>query len=269
MGGRRSSPDDDPMPENKPTLASRITPFLVAGAALLLWQVLCTLRLLPHAMFPTPHDVFLGFGEEIRMGRLHNDLIVSLWRVAVGFGLAVLLAVPSGLWIGSSALARQALMPAINFMRSLSPIAWVGFAVVWFGIGDRPAIFLIFLSVFFPLTVTVGSAVATIPRVYFRVARDYGIEGMELLARVVLPAIMPQLITALRVTIGVSWVVLVAAEMVAGRDGLGYAIQDDRNGLRQDLLVVHMIVIGLVGIVLDRLLLRLTRVPSVRWGYDR
>src|SRR5579862_159886 len=257
------------MSNDKLTPASRVAPFLVAAAALLLWQALCTLHLLPHAMFPTPHDVVLGFEEEIRAGRLFNDLIASLWRVAIGFGLAVLLAVPFGLWIGSSMRARQALMPAINFMRSLSPIAWLGFAVVWFGLGDRPAIFLIFLSVFFPLAVTVGSAVATIPAVYFRVARDYGIEGRELLARVVLPAIMPQLITALRVAIGVSWVVLVAAEMVAGRDGLGYAIQDDRNGLRQDLLVVHMIVIGLVGIVLDRLLLRLTRVPSVRWGYER
>jgi NitT/TauT family transport system permease protein len=257
------------MPEHRLTIGSRLAPFLVAGAALLLWQMLCTLHVLSHAMFPTPHDVWLGVGEELRAGRLFNDLIASLWRVAIGFGLAVLLSVPFGLWIGSSARARQALMPAINFMRSLSPIAWVGFAVVWFGIGDKPAIFLIFLSVFFPLAVTVGSAVATIPAVYYRVARDYGIEGRELLARVVLPAIMPQLITALRVTIGVSWVVLVAAEMVAGHDGLGYAIQDDRNALRQDLLVVHMIVIGLVGIVLDRLLLRLTRVPSVRWGYER
>ena len=91
----------------------------------------------------------------------------------------------------------------------------------------------------------------------------------ETLFRVTLPAILPQLITTLRVTAGIAWVVVVAAEMVAGQNGLGYAVLDDRNGLRQDLLVVHMIVIGMVGVVIDRFLFRLTRLESVRWSYDR
>lgn len=242
---------------------------MLALALLVAWQLLCALRLLPHTLFPTPAEVGRGFVEELRSGRLFADIAASLWRVAVGFGLAVLGGVPFGLWLGRSAGGRSTLMPAINFLRSLSPIAWLGFAVVWFGIGDPSAIFLIVLSVFFPLAVAVAAAVASLPAVYLRVARDFGVSGGNLLARVVLPAITPQLITALRLAMGVAWVVLVAAEMNAGRDGLGFAIQDDRNGLRQDLLVVHMIVIGLIGLLLDRALLRLTRIPSVRWGYDR
>ncbi len=256
------------MREDKSTLAGRIAPLLVAVAALAVWWAMCALHLLPHSIFPTPRDVVLGFGEELRMGRLFNDLIASLFRFVLGFGLAVLFGVPFGLWLGSSPGARRALMPAINFFRSLSPVAWIGFAALWFGIGDKPAIFLIFLSVFFPLAVAVGAAVSTIPAVYFRVAGDYGMQGRELLGRVVLPAILPQLITTLRVGAGVAWVVLVAAEMLAGREGLGWAIWDDRNGLRQDLLVVHMIVIGLIGVFTDRLLMRLTQIPSVRWGYE-
>lgn len=246
-----------------------VAPFLVALALLTGWQLLCMMHLLPHTMFPTPTEVWGGLLFEVRSGRMRDDIIASLWRVAVGFGLAVLLGVPFGLWLGRSALGRTALMPAINFLRSLSPIAWLGFSVVWFGIGDASAIFLIFLSVFFPLSVSVTAAVASLPAVYLRVARDFGMSGRELLSRVVLPAVTPQLITALRLAMGVAWVVLVAAEMNAGRDGLGFAIQDDRNGLRQDLLVVHMIVIGLIGLLLDRTLLLLTHIPSVRWGYDR
>ena len=89
------------------------------------------------------------------------------------------------------------------------------------------------------------------------------------MTQVTLPAIAPQVITSLRVTAGLAWVVVVAAEMIAGRDGLGFAVWDARNGLRMDLLVVGMIVIGLIGVLIDRILLRLTRISSVRWGYER
>jgi NitT/TauT family transport system permease protein len=101
------------------------------------------------------------------------------------------------------------------------------------------------------------------------VAREYGFRGVQLLTGVTLPAIMPQFITTLRVTAGVAWMVVVAAEMIAGRDGLGFAIWDARNGLRTDLLVSGMIVIGLIGVGIDRLLVQLTRMPGVRWGYER
>jgi len=102
-----------------------------------------------------------------------------------------------------------------------------------------------------------------------RVANDYGLRGFEKLMHVTLPAIVPQVITTLRVTAGLSWLVVVAAEMVAGRDGLGFAVMDARNGLRTDLLLVEMIVIGLIGVAIDWVLVRLTTIPSVRWGYER
>ena len=112
-------------------------------------------------------------------------------------------------------------------------------------------------------------AVASIPSVYFRVARDYGFSNSKILTHVMLPAIAPQVITSLRVTAGLAWLVVVAAEMIAGRAGLGFAIWDARNGLRMDLLVCGMIVIGLIGVVIDRILVQLTKIPSVRWGYER
>jgi len=247
----------------------RFLPLLVLIIALLIWTGIAVLRVFPDSVFPSPLDVAKGFIEELRTGRLLDDIVASLFRVTTGFGLAVLLGVPVGLWLGNHARARAAFLPLINFFRSLSPLAWIPFAILWFGIGDLPTVFLIFMAVFFPLVLATVAAVANIPSVYFRVARDYGFSDTEMLMKVTLPAIAPQVITSLRVTAGLAWLVVVAAEMIAGRAGLGFAIWDARNGLRMDLLVCGMIVIGVIGIILDRILLQLTKIPSVRWGYER
>ncbi len=230
---------------------------------------MASMGLFPESLFPGPWAVARGLAAELSNFRLINDAIASLFRVSLGFLLAVGLGVPAGLLLGHSARAREAFLPLVNFFRSLSPLAWIPFAILWLGIGDAPAVFLIFMAAFFPVVLSTTAAVASIPSVYFRVARDVGIEGPALLREVTLPAIAPQVITALRVTAGLSWLVVVAAEMIAGHDGLGFAVWDARNGLRTDLLVAAMVVIGLIGVALDRLLVRLTRIPSVRWGYDR
>ena len=237
--------------------------------AVAVWYVLSLLHVFPQSVFPSPLAVAKGLGEEVSTGRLLDDLVASLFRVTTGFIIAVALGVPMGLWLGHHVRSRFALLPAINFFRSLSPLAWIPFAILWFGIGDIPAIFLIFMACFFPIVVATVSAVSSIPSIYFRVARDYRFSGLELLTKVTLPAIAPQVITSLRVTAGLAWLVVVAAEMIAGRDGLGFAIWDARNGLRMDLLVAGMIVIGVIGVVIDRILIRLTRIRSLRWGYER
>lgn len=257
------------MREEPVRASARLLPIAVMIAGVLLWAALSALRVFPESAFPSPLAVAFGFVEEIKSGRLFNDLVASLFRVTTGFLLAVVTGMPLGLLLGSQTRARVALLPAINFFRNLSPLAWIPFAILWFGIGDVPAIFLIFMASFFPIVLATIAAVATIPAVHFRVARDYGIKGTELLTQVTLPAVLPQVITALRVTAGLAWVVVVAAEMIAGRDGLGFAIWDARNGLRMDLLVTGMIVIGIIGVIIDRMLVQLTRIPSVRWGYER
>lgn len=237
--------------------------------AISLWAFVAAIGVFPESAFPAPWAVGAAFARELRSGRLLADLVTSLFRVGVGFSLAVMLGIPVGLLIGQMPLLRRALSPLVNFFRNLSPLAWMPFAILWLGVGDAPAIFLIFLAAFFPIVLTTTAAVASIRSIYFRVARDHGIEGSELIRRVTFPAILPELITALRVTAGLSWMVVVAAEMVAGSGGLGFAIMDARNGLRTDLVVVQMIVIGCIGIIIDRLLLGFTKIPSVRWGYER
>src|SRR5882672_8346008 len=246
-----------------------LLPVIVLLSLLLIWYFISYINLFPAYALPSPGSVLKSFREEITAGRLINDVIASLWRVAVGFVISTVLGIPVGLWLGQHLHARHAFVPMLNFFRFLSPLAWIPFAILWFHIGDKPAIFLIFMASFFPLALATMAAVATIPSIYFRVAQDYNYKGIELLTKVTFPAVLPQVITALRVSYGIAWVVIVAAEMVGCHDGLGYGIWEARNGLRLDSAVCYMIIIGLLGMGIDRLLAQLTKLPNVRWGYER
>ena len=246
-----------------------LLPVIVVLALLLIWFIISYINLFPAYALPSPGAVLKSFHEEMLAKRLINDVIASLWRVAVGFVVSAALGIPAGLWLGQHLHARQAFVPMLNFFRFLSPLAWIPFAILWFHIGDKPAIFLIFMATFFPLVLATMAAVATIPSIYFRVAQDYNYKGIELLTKVTFPAVLPQVITALRVSYGIAWVVIVAAEMVGCQDGLGYGIWEARNGLRLDSAVCYMIIIGLLGMGIDRLLAQLTKLPNVRWGYER
>ena len=243
---------------------------LVTGLALLaIWWTASALGAFPVGTVPAPDEVARAFAGELGSGRLGDDAIASLYRVAWGFVTAVVTAVPLGLVIGRSLATRQALLPWINFFRSLSPIAWIPFAIVWFGVGDPPAIFILFIATFFQVALATAAAAASVPSVFYRAAEDMELRGARVLFQVTLPAIMPQLVTALRVAIGVAWMVVVAAEMIAVPSGLGYLVVDARNGLRMDLVVCAMITIGAIGIGLDVLFARLAKISSVRWGFER
>lgn len=243
---------------------------LVTGIVLLaIWWIAYEAGAFPIGTVPSPAEVASAFAGELASGRLVDDTIASLYRVAWGFITAVLAGVPLGLVIGRSTRTREALLPWVNFFRSLSPIAWIPFGIIWFGVADPPAIFIIFLATYFQIVLATAAAASTVPKVYYRVALDMGLSPSQVLFHITLPAIMPQLVTALRVAIGVAWMVVVAAEMIAVQSGLGFLIIDARNGLRMDLVVCGMITIGAIGIGLDIVFSRLAKIPSVRWGFER
>ena len=246
------------------------TAWLVTGLVLsAAWSAVSAAELMPPDTLPTPFAVAAAFRTELASGRLATDAIASMYRVAVGYGSAVVFGVPIGIFVGRSLLARAALLPWVNFFRSLSPIAWIPLAITWFGIGDPPAVFIIFLATFFQLVLATAAAAAAVPSVYYRAAADLGLNPRQVMFHVTLPAILPQLMTVLRVAIGIAWMVVVAAEMVAVQSGLGYLILDARNGLRMDLVVCGMISIGAIGVGLDVVFVRLARAPSLGWGCER
>jgi NitT/TauT family transport system permease protein len=242
-------------------------PLAVALPLLVCWHL--AVRLSGSDIFPAPIDVARGIQELVTHGLLLKYVVASLFRVSVGFMLALAVGIPLGLLIGWFERLFAALNPLIQVLRPISPIAWIPVAILWFGVDDRAPIFLIFLASVFPIVTATTTAVRAIPAVYIRAARNFGVSGLDLFRRVVLPAALPQVITGVRLALGIAWLVVVAAEMIAGRDGLGFAVMDSRNGLRMDYLVANMTAIGLMGVALDRVLLRLTRIPSVRWGYEQ
>lgn len=221
-------------------------------------------------IFPTPGQMVAGTAELIRKGVLLKYIVASLFRVAVGFLLAVFLGIPCGLMLGWFARARTAFNPAIQVLRPISPIAWIPIAILWFGVSDLAPIFLIFLASFFPITTSAMAAVQNIQPVYIRAAQNFGIKGLALFGKVIFPASLPQILTGLRLALGVAWLVVVAAEMIAVNSGLGYLIIDARNaGKRYDLVVAGMAMIGLIGLGLDWLVRRLENLDEVRWGLSR
>lgn len=244
-------------------------PVAAFGVLVLAWQVAASAGLFSSKVFPTPAQCFAGLVEVVRDGRLFSYTVASLFRVTVGWYIAVLLAIPLGIVLGGKAALQEAVNPLLQFLRPISPLAWIPLAMIWFGIGDPPAVFLIFLASFFPLVVATMGAVAGIKPLYVRAARNMGLQGSKLVLRVVLPATLPSIIVSLRISVGIAWLVVVAAEMIAVKSGLGFLIIDARNALRLDLVVVGMIVIGLIGIVLDRAIRRLEQLPSLGWSLAR
>ena len=219
-------------------------------------------------IFPTPWDTLPAMVELASDGRLARYAMASLFRVLSGFALAAFIGIPLGLWAGWRRSVFLAINPLVQGLRPISPLAWIPIAVLSFGIQDEAAIFIIFLGAFFPIVTGTMTAVQSIPLVYVRSAQNFGLSGFELFRRVVFPAALPQIVTSLRIALGVGWLVVVAAEMNAVNSGLGFLVIDARNmGNRYDLVVAAMIAIGLIGIGLDWAVRRLERLDEVRWGF--
>jgi NitT/TauT family transport system permease protein len=220
------------------------------------------------AIFPTPWQVVTGTIELIDDGTLWDHIGASLLRVSAGFLLAVVVGVPLGLWMGWVRGAFKTLNPIFQILRPISPIAWIPIAILWFGVGDASPIYLIFISSVFPMIVQTIAGVHTIERRYLWAAENFGVSRTRLFMQVVIPAVLPQIVVGMRIGLGVAWLVVVAAEMIALRSGLGYLIIDSRNaGNRYDLVIAGMIIIGLIGLSLDGVMRLLEGLKSVRWRY--
>jgi len=232
----------------------------LSGVATLvaLWSLAIALH--PATILPGPLKVLSGVVDLARRGLLARHVVASLFRVTWGYVLAVLVGIPLGLCLGWWRRADRAVNPFLQILRPISPLAWIPISILWFGVGDGAAVFIIFLGAVLPITVAATNAVAAVPSVHLRAARNFGLGSRELLVRVIFPSVLPQLIVGMRVALGVAWLVVVAAEMIAVNSGLGFLIVDARNaGNRYDLVVAGMVLIGVIGYGLDVGMRRLER----------
>lgn len=244
----------------KPSLVQRCARWIGLVLFFAVWQFVSVV-VLPSidpnlvTLMPPPTMVLAAAWELILSGDLFKHFLVSLQREAIAFVYATT-AIPLGILMGWSRTAQNLLEPVFEMLRPIPPIAWIPLAILWFGISDLQNQFIIFLGIFFPLLINTIAGVKNVEHNVIRAARCLGASELHVLVRVVFPAALPQIVTGIRVGLGVGWMALVAAELVGATSGLGWLISDARTVLRTDIILVGMISIGIAGLVIDQ---------GVRW----
>lgn len=244
----------------------RILPLITATVLVIVWYL--AVRWTGTKIFPTPMDVVRALAQLSEKKLLWSYIGDSLFRVFTGYAIATILGVPLGILMGWYRPLAEISNPLIQMFRPISPLAWTPLAVIWFGVSNVAPIFIIFLGSFFPIVVAAANAVREVPPMYLHAGRNFGLTTPKLMIRVVIPAVLPRMLIALRIAFGIAWVVLVASEMIAVDSGLGYLIIDARNaGKRYDLVVGGMLLIGVIGLALDTIIRRTERLRAVKWGF--
>lgn len=215
------------------------------------WCLLSYSGLVKEIFLPTPGAVYQAFLHMHQEQILVSYTLVSLYRVMVGWGMAVMIAVPLGLLIGTSKKAEALLEPTIDFARYLPVVALVPLTLLYFGIGDLQKFIIIFLGTFFQLVLMISDVVSNVTRDLLRAAATLGASRWQTYRLVLLPASLPGIMDSLRITIGWAWTYLVVAELVAANSGLGYMILKAQRFLAVDRIFAGLIIIGLLGLITD------------------
>jgi NitT/TauT family transport system permease protein len=224
-------------------------------------------------LIPTPYQVGLMM-YDFAWGGIHNDafsgtllthLAASMLRVYGGFGLAIALGIPLGLLIGKVPVIRQLLDPTLSVLRPIPVTAWLPLSMIFFGLGPRSAVFLVFLGAFYPILLNTIFGVRSVDAKLFEAASMLGCDGSRMFRQVVLPAALPSIFNGLRLGHGFAWILIVVGEMTGVPTGLGSVIMDGRTLSRTDLVVSGMILIGIAGFLCDRVIVALNN-RVLRWS---
>ena len=244
---------------------SRSAVYAVVPVLLLVaWEAVGRLGIYREALLPTPSRVARVWWDLItgwtRLAGPYSATWIghawaSTWRVLAGFGIAAALGVGLGLLIGLFPLVEHLFDPTIQLLRNIPVTAWVPLAILFFGIADPPAIFLISLGAFFPAVVNTSQGTRQVPLILIKAARMMGVNRSQLLRWVVFPAVLPGIFTGIRLSMGIAWVLVVVAEMIAVKSGLGYLLLDAYYFFRTDVVIACMLSIGALGFLSDRLIL--------------
>ena len=206
----------------------------------------------------------MKYAQWLVSGELIHDSISSMARVLVGFLIGGGLGLILGLAMGASNLVFKLMNPLVQILRPIPPIAYIPLSILWFGLGNPPAYFLIALGAFFPVLINTIAGVRNVDSIYIRAAQNLGAGRMTMFLRVIIPAAMPYILTGVKVGLGVAFIVVIVAEMIAVNNGLGYRITEAREFFWSDKIIVGMFTIGVLGLILDILVSKLNN-HLLRW----
>lgn len=245
--------------------------FLPLIILVVVWQCVCSLGVIPAFKLPSPQVIVQGFLDLVTVGMppgrmLHEHTLWSLYRVFLGFAVASMVGIPMGIAMGRWERMRESLQPIVELIRPVPPLAWIPIAILWFGIGNESSVFIIFLGAFFPILLNTSAGVMAIDKVLLEAAYTFNASERQLFTKVLIPGALPSIFTGMRIGMGIGWMTLVAAEFVGVKEGLGlgYMIMTARDVQRPDEIVAGMLVIGLIGFMINALLLMLES-TLVRW----
>src|ERR1700682_6037389 len=247
-------------PSTLATVYRRVERAIVPVLILVGWEVFSRSGILPPALLPAPTRVLAAWADwvfaidgntQTYSGLWISDAMASAARVFTGFALAAILGVSLGMAIGWSRRFEQLIEPTLQLLRPIPTVSWIPLAIIWFGIADKPAIFLVFLGSFFPVLLNTIHGVKSCARNLIRAGAMVGGDQRQLLRDVVGPAALPSIFAGLRIGIGSAWMLTVTAELVAVKSGLGYVLWDSYYFLRYDLVLAAMASIGLLGFLSD------------------
>ncbi|MFJ5765432.1 ABC transporter permease [Lysinibacillus sp. NPDC093210] len=248
-------------------MMKKIGPILLGFVLLIgVWQVVTIIGDHDAALFPPPLDVFMALLDIIKDGSIFEHIQISLFRFFSGYLLAVVVAVTVGLVVGRLVKVWAVLDPIVQILRPVSPIAWSPFIVLWFGIGNMPAIVIIFIAAFFPVLLSTVAAVKKVDATYLRIAANFEMSQFNLMRKIIFPTAFPMIANGLHMALGSAWIFLVAGEMVGAQSGLGFLIVDARNSLSLDLVMAAIIVIGVLGLLLDKVIRYFEGWVAKIWG---
>lgn len=263
----QSAPAEKQRPHGRSFWPTDLLPFAVG---ILVWQALSSADIWPRVLFPSPWEVAQAFGADIASGVLLVNLWVSLKSLLVGFVLGCAIAVPLGYLMGLSRVTRNFFDPLVNLLQAIPGLAWIPFAILWFGLGQGAVVFIIVMSIFFPVLHNLLTGIRMVQPVLIEAVQTLGAGRAAVIRHVIFPATLPNLMTGIRLGIAFGFRSLVGGEMIASTDGLGYAIFNAQQYFQSARIVVGMLTIGIVWLAMDRLILRpIEQRTTMRWGLIR
>jgi NitT/TauT family transport system permease protein/taurine transport system permease protein len=250
-----------------PSWIAEIVPF---AAGIALWQALSLLNIWPRVLFPSPLEVAQAFVEDAASGVLLVNLGVSLKSLFLGFVVGSAIAVPLGYLMGLNRASRDFFDPLVNLLQAIPGLAWIPFAILWFGLGQGAVTFIIVMSVFFPVLHNLLTGIRMVQPVLIEAAQTLGARRAAIIGHVIFPSTLPNLMTGIRLGIAFGFRSLVGGEMIASTNGLGYAIFNAQQYFQSARIVVGMLAIGITWLIMDRLFLRpIEQRTTMRWGLVR
>lgn len=237
---------------------------LLIATIVALWQISYTVFNIENSIVPPPLELFETFIHAFSDGEITKHSIASLRRVIVGFSIAASVGVSLGLLLGYYKKAGEYFLPLIEVLRPIPPIAWIPIAIIIFGLGDQSAYFIVFTGAFFPIFSNTYFGVTSLPNIFKNVALTFEISKTEFFKRILFYSALPFIFTGLKIGIGMAWMSVIAAELIGAQSGLGYYIQMNRLTLRTDKMIVGIILIGVLGYLLNQIILNIEK-KAIPW----